>query len=249
MAKGVAPMTTYQAATPWIELESRCPLKHPYPAINYSPAPLEETGSTGIRGLLVDKLITTCGSGSWCDAAFSQLIHNVTRDYFSGDWVVTFISFGETAEKISPPTIAEKLTELRDAFGISMAALADILNASRASVYNWFESEPRSTDVIQRIETLHEVTRDWKTKNPYHYAPGRLMRQKLGDGPSMYERLCREKLNMDEIRSGIDHLLALMNKQQERMDRAKMRSAKVPANADSQEELLERLTGSVTAEK
>jgi hypothetical protein len=75
------------------------------------------------------------------------------------------------------------------------------------------------------------------------------MKQKLGDGPSMLDRLSREELNMAEIRSGMDSLLALMNKQRERMDRAKARSAKVPADTESHRELLERLTGSVSADQ
>ena len=242
-------MMTYQAANSWIEHEEKPFLTHPHQAINYTSAPLEETESTGIRGLLVENLFTSCGSGSWCDAVFSQLKENVTRNYFSGDWTVIFLDSGEQAEKILPPTIAEKLNGIRDIFGLSMAALADILKASRASVYNWFEKEPQSADIVHRIEILYEIAQEWKTKNPYHYAPGKLMKQKLGDGPGMFERLSREELNLDEIRNGIDSLLVLMNKQRERMDRAKARSAKVPADAEGHRELLERLTGSVTADK
>ena len=242
-------MMTYQAANRWIENEEKHSLAHPHPAMNYLPAPLEKAGSTGIRGLLVENLFTNCGSGSWCDAMFSQLKENVTRDYFSGDWTVIFLASGEKTEKILPPTIAEKLNDVRDAFGLSMAALADILKASRASVYNWFEKEPQSADIVQRIETLYGIAREWETKNPYHYAPSRLMKQKLGDGPSMYERLHREELNLDEIRNGMDSLLVLMKKQRERMDRAKARSAKAPADAEVHGELLERLTGSVTADE
>ncbi len=242
-------MMTYQAANRWIENELEHSLIHPHPAINYSPAPLEKAGSTGIRELLVENIFTNCGSGSWCDAAFSQLKENVTRDYFSNDWTVIFLASEETAEKISLPTIAEKLNDVRDAFGLSMAALADILKASRASVYNWFENETPSEVFVQRIETLYGIAREWQTKNPYHYAPGKLMKQKLGDGPSMFERLSREELNLDEIRSGMDSLLVLMKKQRERMDRAKARSAKAPADIEGHRELLERLTGSVTADK
>lgn len=242
-------MTTYQAVNRWIEGEPEHSLTYPHPAMNYSPAPLEKGGSTGIRGLLLESLMTSCGSGSWCDAVFSQLKENVTHDYISGDWAVIFLASEETAEKISPPTIAEKLNDIRDAFGLSMAALADILKASRASVYNWFENETPSEGFVRRIETLYGIAQEWETKNPYHYAPGRLMKQKLGDGPSMFERLSHEGLNLDEIRNGINSLLVLMNKQRERMDRAKARSTKTLADVEGHSELLERLTGSVTADK
>lgn len=245
-------MTTgYQAAGRWVASMSELPLPLLHPAVNYSPAPFENHDSTGTRELLrlVEKLSSSCGSGSWCDAAFSQLEANVTRDYFSGGWLVILLPSTEAEERNLLPTIAEKLNGIRDAFGLSMAALADVLKASRASVYNWFENEPRGEKIVQRIETLYEIAQEWDAKNPYHYAPGKLMKQKLGDGPSMFDRLCREELDFNEIRNGIDSLLALMTKQRERMDRTKERSAKIPADTEGHRELLERLTGSVTADK
>jgi len=242
-------MTVYQATDRWVENGLKHSLAQPHSAMNYSPMPLGKESSTGIRGLLLENLATSCGSGSWCEAVFSQLKESVTTDHFMGDWTVNFLVSEEIAETFSPPTIAEKLSEIRDAFGLSMAALAHILKASRASLYNWFENEPRGMGVIHRIETLYEIAQEWKTKTPYHYTPGKLMKQKLGDGPSMYERLIREELNTDEIGSGMDSLLALMNKQRKRMDRAQARSAKGPADTDGHRELLERLTGSVTADK
>jgi len=242
-------MTVYQPVDRRLENDSKHTMISQHSTMNYCAAPLEESGSTGIRSLLLKSLSANCGSGSWCDAVFPQLKETISRDYSIGDWTVISLPSGETAEEFSPPTIAEKLDEIRDAFGLSMAALADVLKVSRASVYNWLENEPRGTNVVQRIETLYNVAQGWKGKNPYHYAPGKLMKQKLGDGPSMFDRLCREELDMDKIHSGMDSLLLLMNKQRERMDRAKARSAKIPAGTEGHRELLERLTGSVTADK
>lgn len=215
----------------------------------YKPEPLEVSSGSSIHVLLGSVgMFTICGSGSRFDAALAGLIRHPIPVHAPDVWPVIILS-SEIEATGTPPTIAEKLNEVRDAFGLSMAALADILKASRASVYNWFENETPSEGFVRRIETLYRIAQGWETKNPYHYAPGRLMKQKLGDGPSMFERLSGEELNLDEISNGIDGLLVLMNKQREKMDRAKMRSAKAPADDEGNKELLERLTGSVTADK
>lgn len=244
-------MTAYQIANSWVEDKAKYPLIDPHLSANYSPMPLEKESSTGTRESerFIEALITNCGSGSWCDAVLSQLKKSVIRDSFSGDWTVIFLAPEEKTEKILPPTIAEKLDEIRNAFGLSMAALAGLLKTSRASMYNWYEKEPRSAEVVQRLDTLYGIAREWVSKNPYHFAPGRLMKQKLDNSPSMLDRLSRENPDLDEIRDGMDSLLALMKKQRERMDRAKARSAKTPIDTESHKELLERLTGSVTAKK
>ncbi len=239
----------YQAASVWHETKVEQSLAHTYPDLNYLPAPLEEVGNTGIRGLLPESLVTSCGSGSWCEEAFSLLRERVVEDNFSGGWTVLIFAPEEVAEQALPPTIVEKLEEIRSSFGVSIASLAEILGASRASVYNWLENETPTERFIQHIDALYEVAHEWKEKNPYHYPPGRLMKQKLADGPSMHERLSREEPDVNEIHNGMDNLLALMGKQREMMDRAKARSAKAASDPESHKELLERLTGSVTADK
>lgn len=243
-------MSAYQVASGWNGIDLIHPLPHPYPTMNFSPAPLEKAESTGKQQPLssILSLFADCGSGSWRDAALAELREKISRQYFSGNWIVVSLDFEENTEKFSPYTIAEKLKQIRDAFGLSIAALADILKVSRASVYNWFESAPRSTCAIKRIEKMYGIAQEWRSQNPYHYAPGRLMKQALGDGPSMIERLSHDELDLDEIRNGMNGLLVLMNKQRERMDRAKARSAKIPANTESHKEILERITGSVTAD-
>jgi len=240
-------MATCQAATPWIENEAHRP-QHAHLEAYYS-APKEKTEATGIWALSIEDILRNCGSGSRCDAAFAYLREHICRYQFSGDWIVLRLDLREETEEISPPTVGEKFDQIRDAFGLSMSALADILQSSRASVYNWFETEPRSTEILERIETLAEIAQKWQGMNPYHYAPSKLIKQKLGDGPSMLECFSRDVLDKDEIQNGLESLLALMKKQRERMDRAKARSSKILADNESHKELLERLTGSVTADK
>lgn len=241
-------MTAYQIAKPWLENEANPP-RYQRPIAHYFPTPRERVGATRIRDLSVEDLLDNCGSGSWCDAIFPTLREYVSHPPFSGDWVVGVFDFAKETEALSPPTVGEKLDEIRGSFGLGMTTLANILKASRASVYNWLEDEPRSTDAIQRIEAVYAIAKEWGNKNPFHYVPGKLMKQKLGDDPSMLERLTREELNLDEIRGGMGGLLALMNKQRQRMDHAKMRSSKSVVDSESHKELLERLTCSVTSDK
>lgn len=229
------------------EIENETP--SPWFDLPYSPARKEGIEATGIRRFSVEGLLTSCGSGSLYDAAFSDLRNHLSHSRIFGDWIVLHLNSQGETEQLSPFTVGEKLDRIRNAFGISMSALAEILRSSRASVYNWYEIEPRSADIIQRIESLYEIAQQWPAMNPYHYTPGKLMKQKLGDGPSMLERLGRDALDRDEIQAGLVSLLALMQKQRERMDRAKASAADTPIDDESRRELLERLTGSVTADK
>lgn len=239
-------MAIEQEQVGWAPSKLPLPLGH---VSTYEPEPLEVSSGSSIHVLLGSEgMFTICGSGSRFDAALAGLIRHPTPIHTPDAWPVIILS-SEVEATDAPPTIAEKLNDIRDAFGLSMAALADILKASRASVYNWFENETPSEGFVQRIETLYETAQEWKAKNPYHYAPGKLIKQKLANGPSMFDRLNHVQLDRDEIRNGMDSLLVLMNKQRERMDRTKARSAKAPADTEGHRELLERLTGSVTADK
>ena len=207
--------------------------------------PEERSETTGIRDSFIENLLSHCGSG--CAWIFDALEGHIHESKVFRNWKALYITFEETTEEAAPATIAEKLDLIRNAFGLSMSALANVLRSSRASIYNWYEREPRSDEVLHRIDTLHDMALQWKEMNPYHYAPGKLMKQKLADGPSLLERLAQEDLDKESIQRGLEGLLVLMEKQRERMDRAKARSARVSAADESHEELLERITGSVTS--
>ncbi len=238
-------------ADTWIE--NRSPQVPEGMVANYKPEPLEEGRSTGIWVVLGRGGMTTCcGSGSRLNVIVSQpqfregdRLHNYSPNLVD---IVLSAEIKET-ETLNTETVFEKLDAIRDAFGLSVASLAEILGASRASVYNWLENEPPTERFVQRIDKLYEIAQEWEATNPYHYAPGRLMKQKLGDGPSMHECLCREELSIEEIRKGMASLLILMNKQREKMDRTKVRSAKALAGSESHTEIMERLTGSVSADR
>ena len=241
-------MAAHQMVTPWVEVERKTQ-QHLHPSVNYFPTPTKRRNTTGKTMVLVEDLVSNCGSGSRCDATYATLREYIRPQPCPGGWATLSIVFEEETKAPPPPTIGEKLDRIRDAFGLSMSALADVLRASRASVYNWYETAPRSEHILQRIETLLGIAQSWQEMNPYHYPPGKLIKQRLGDGPSMLERLGREELDMGEIQSGMDDLCALMQKQRERMDEAKARAARVPGGVERRKELLERLTGSVTADK
>lgn len=199
--------------------------------------PEERSETTGIRDSLIESFLSHCGSG--CAWIFDALEGHIHKSEVFRYW--------ETTEQAAPATIAEKLDLIRNAFGLSMSALAKVLQSSRASIYNWYKAEPRSDEVLERIDTLHEIALQWKDMNPYHYAPGKLMKQKLADGQSLLERLGQDSLDKESVQRGLEGLLVLMTKQRERMDRAKARSGKGAADEESHEEIMERLTGSAAA--
>ena len=240
-------MTIHQAAIPWAEAEPN--QRHPHPVIHYFPAPMDRSDTTGKTRISVEEFLNNCGSGSWCDTTYAAIREYIRSQPLYGEWMTLSVVFEEEPKTLSPLTAGEKLDRIRGAFGLSMSALADILRASRASAYNWYETAPRSENILQRIETLFEIMRNWQEMNRFHYAPGKLMKQKLGAGPSMLERLGREMLDREEIQAGLESLLVLMEKQRQRMDRAKARSGNTPVDSESHRELLEGITGSVTADK
>lgn len=220
--------------------------------MNFTPEPLMEDQGTGIWVVL-----THNGQAAWPGFCFrynnvlpssSSRAQNHIRKYSQNlNDLVLSVEIPEEG-LLHTATVDEKLNFTRDTFGFSVASLAKIIGASRASVYNWLENEPPTERFVQRIENLYEIAQEWKTKNSFHYAPGKLMKQKLGDGPSMFDRLCSEELDINNISNGMDSLLMLMNKQRERMDRSKSRSAKASTDAENHKEMLERLIGSVTAD-
>ena len=207
----------------------------------------ESPKSTGIQAFPIEHLLFNCSSGSKRGMTFDVFKDYIREYVLSQYWKVPYLAFEETKKEAAPATIAEKLDLIRSAFGLSMSALAKVLRSSRASIYNWYETEPRSDEVLHRIDTLNDIALQWKKMNPYHYAPGKLMKQQLADGPSLLERFSQEKLDRESIQQGLEGMLVLMKKQRARMDRAKARSAKVSAEDESHRELLERLTGSTTA--
>lgn len=216
---------------------------------DFEPARISEENSAGTCAQLVEKLLTNCGSGSRCDEAFSALKKKIVTAAYTGHWTVLALPGEQAAMDVTPPTMAEKLGMIRDAFGLSVGSFAELLKASRASVYNWLEHEPPNERFVQRIDLLHVIANEWAAMNSYHYPPGKLMKQKLGDGPSMQDRLRREVLDMGEVRKGLQDLLALMHNQRQNMDRAKTRSSKVQGDQTSRGELLERITGSVATDE
>lgn len=238
-------MTTTQTSIGWTA--GAPPSKNLYAEGRYS-TPHEKLETTGIRPFSIESLLSNCGSG--CGTVFDAFKDHIRATELTKYWKVLYLAFEETTdEERAPASVAEKLDLIRDAFGLSMSAMSDVLRSSRASVYNWYETEPRGVEVLRRIDALHEIAQQWKDMNPYHYAPSKLMKQKLADGSSMLERLSQEGIDRDAIRQGLEGLLALMKKQRERMDRAKARSANVSSDDKSHKEVMEQLTGSVTADK
>lgn len=244
-------MSVDYAIPSWSYAETKKPLASFDWFTHYAPAPVLKGDNTAISSQLVEALLTDCGSGSRCAEAFALLKKQITSTIQPGDWQVLTLSIDDVAAEAeaAPPTMVEKLEAIRDAFGLSAGSLAEVLKASRASVYNWLEDEPPTERFVQRIDLLHSIAKDWVEITVYHFPPGKLMKQKLGDGPSMQDRLRREDLDMEEIRRGLQDLLALMRSQRQKMDRAKARSERAAASDAERRELLERITGSVTVDE
>lgn len=216
----------------------------------YTPQPIGAHESSGIHVIPdLERSLTSCGSGSRWYGTFARLREEMAHVNLGDDWSVIVLPYDSLAEQVNQlPSVAEKMAVIQDGFGLSVAALASILGASRASIYNWLENESPSASFTHRIDEIYKIASEWKSKNPYHFAPERLMRQKLSSGLSMNELLSRNELNMAEVHRAMKDLLLLMEKRRSSMDRAKARSAKSSSDSESRNELVERFVGSVTAD-
>jgi len=213
----------------------------------YMPEVWEAESSSAVHmPLLPERTYSGQGTGSRWSEALEELTQHAIHVNVGGAWLVLVVR--TEADTEMPATVGEKLITIRDTFGLSTAVLASALKASRASVYNWLDNETPTDNFMQRIEQLTNISSDWKDLNPFHFTPGRLMKQKLGEGTPMLERLSREELDMEEIKEGMTGLLALIKKHKERMDKAKARASKSPGDTAAQAEILERITGSITAD-
>lgn len=241
-------MKNDSAAKNWVRPAKALPFEH---SGVYMPA-MTEVGSGGATSYSwqMDKVELTAGSGSrWKEALGDvPLVVRKIKGVAIDNSDAVFFVFGDDAEerRFSPPTVAEKLENIRDSFGLSASALAEVLRSSRASVYNWLADEMPANATQGRIDQLHSIGREWGDLNPHHFAPGRLMKQKLGDAPSLLECLSREHLKMDEVRASMKSLLGLMDKHRSRMDSAKQRASKAGQDTEVRREFIERLTGSVS---
>lgn len=146
-------------------------------------------------------------------------------------------------------TTKDKLEQIRDIFGLSISQLAKVLLASRPSLHAWLRGEPTRDAHIERINQIYRIAMEWKRQLPYHYAPGHLMRQPLGDGASMLVRFERDQLNDAEIQNGLGKLLRLMQVQREQMDRAKRRSTKAALSIDEQDNTRRGLTTTLNSKE
>jgi transcriptional regulator with XRE-family HTH domain len=237
----------------WETSNKKLPFEH---TCVYTPESWELQSSSATQmQLLTEHAFLEHGSGSYWVEMLSGLPQHKTPVIpvnIGGVWSVLVVDAGVGIEKqlSSPASVGEKLTDIRDSFGLSAAALASILRASRASVYNWLENEIPTDNFVQRIEQLSTIVAQWQEMNPFHFPPGRLMKQKLGKGVPMLERLSREELDSVEIQTGMGDLLTLMTKHRERMDKAKRRaSSNGPIDSADHREILERVTGSITADR
>lgn len=233
----------------WVADNKKLPFEH---ACAYMPETWEPQSGSAVRmPILPERTFSGRGTGSRWSEALAELAQHVIPVSIGDAWLVLVVGTNAEIEKqlLPPPTVSEKLIAIRDAFGLSAAALALILRASRASVYNWLENETPTDNFVQRIDQLSAITSEWQNMNLFHFSPGRLMKQKLGEGAAMLERLSREELDPVEIQTGMRDLVALMTKHRERLDKSKARVTKAPADVEDHREILERLTGSITADR
>jgi hypothetical protein len=217
-------------------------------ATQYEPRCAHTDVGSGSR--ISAELVAAAGMDPWSVSNFGERVQRVrikAADY--GGWKVDVLDRPDPTPTVDHVrTTKEKLNHIRDIFGLSISHLAGALLTSRPSLHAWLDGnvEPRDQS-IERIMQIHQIAQMWKRQSAFHYSPDRLMRQPLGSGPSMLERL--EKANLDdvEIQDGLEKLLQLMRRQRIQMDQAKQRSSSTSLSEREQERIRHSLTTTVTS--
>ncbi len=100
--------------------------------------------------------------------------------------------------------VPDALAEIRSAFGLNTAELAQVLHVTRQTIYNW--AEPKSVEETnrQRIAKILELARQW---NAIHPKPmGRIVSEDI-DGTSLLALLGNSPLDEQSI-SRLFHKIA-----------------------------------------
>lgn len=220
-----------------------------------------------------------CGSGSTCRVLGVLPLTTITDLYVApglgrcriappyktsqyGAWPVwvsdlneqhtdTLLSLTQNSTPIPLTTTKDKLNNIGDAFGLGVSQVAEIVVASRTSVHAWLkgQEEPTQLKFIERIDLLYKIAQQWKSMTTFHYPPDRLMRQPLGDGPSMFDRLKQEPQNKDLIQDGLVKLNQLMVLQNEQIQQLRERQSKHPVSDEEKNRSLRAITRIISSEE
>lgn len=219
-------MDSYKAMD-WIHADDR---KHEPWRAGFTPSELMDRNASGssLMGQLADLYNSSTESGWTVSKRDGYFLHpELKQQPVARNWNTVVIQLvADPMEAIHAPlmTTADKLDLIKAAFDISLSNFAKILRISRPSLYSWLEGEEPREASVQRIEQISEYARRWNELNQFHFSPAPLFRQKLGDTPSMLERLMREELDQGEIEEGLKAVLELMQRRRDRMDRSKQRT-------------------------
>jgi len=208
--------------------------KHAPWQAGFTPTEIIECSSSGGQclGHIAD-IVNTSANGMWPVTA-KQLNVDSTQlllEEISAGWRTARLAIrglDDTVYEIlstnQVKTTAEKIEQIRDSFGLSVSHLAKVLCTSRPSIYKWLEGEEPRQSFVQRIEMINQIACKWSNMNPYHFAPGPMLRQPLGELPSLLELLEQESIDTSRIDNALDILVDLMNEKSSRMEQAKKRS-------------------------
>lgn len=219
----------------------------------------KNASSSNPNGQLID-IFTTNTAANWAVSREYPVIE-IPRSskLFSNVWCGSVIAYDdqntssnvleevETDTGESVVSIDEKLNHIRSSLDISISILAKILHTSRPSVYAWLNGDIPRDFTMFRIQSIYQIAQYWDNINHYHFGPGSLLRQPIGNTASIIELLSEENLNEDEIKSGLSVVMGIMDRKRQKMDQSINRtqiSQKSPSEKAKNRRFLTRTLGS-----
>jgi len=126
--------------------------------------------------------------------------------------------------EIAPITVPQKIESIREAFGLSTSALAEVLAVSRPTIYQWIkgQSEPtgENRNRLDRV-ALHAAT--WRKAIPDESMDHWLTDSEPGE-PSLLDLLRQETQDADVIRRLITTRMRQAHEANRRIETARMAS-------------------------
>lgn len=110
-------------------------------------------------------------------------------------YVVVILTQLESQGDFNP---VEQIKFLKDELGFNISEIAEILLATRPSIYNWLNGDKPMLKHQERLDEVYNLLNEWKKTSlgPIAY----LSRRKLNNNSSLFSLLCSDAINYGEIK-------------------------------------------------
>ena len=110
--------------------------------------------------------------------------------------VVHILKSTETSGNFNP---IEQIKFLKDELGFNISEIAEILLATRPSIYKWLHGDKPMKKHQERLDEIYNILSEWRKTSlgPIAY----LSRRKLHENSSLFGLLCSDVINQKKVKT------------------------------------------------